>query len=411
MTQNTYIVDLLTMAIDRYESSKKLKDDVIFGNMSVKLMDKKSYMSNLDFHYRLNINEGAATLEKQGLIRIKWYDKNNIIDRFYFNIETIDQFYKITKVVKKLDNLQEIINNLELYASKVTVSWITEFFKETVVNISLSKKLPAFMQNAQKRVLVLESLLGIDELITINGLMLERAFSKKYLKNSKFFEKEVRVVILGILKKYNSNLNSELSKDEMLLEIGIEKTSNELFIKAPIRLTFDGKILDLKDFPYGTALNTQTFRIAKVYDVNVKRFISIENKANFLNACEKSREGDLIAFSSGYYNPTQRAFLAELRKNILDKQHDCKFYHSGDMDLGGFNIFYHIKKYVIPELIPLNMNCQVFMENIDYAEDFKSEEYKIKLEKLLNEENGVFNELIKLMLKKDKMLEQECLLF
>jgi len=412
MVSIDYAVELAKMVITRFEKSFKIKGDAPSGNMSIKLIDNKKYMSDKDYEYRLKINEIAIRLEQAGLLKIKWYEKNNIIDRFYFNLENLDRFYEISKVERKIDSLNVILLEVENFSNRIQTKWIQNFFDEVKIEIENNRRLPYSLKDEGKRHFVFESLAGIDELLISEGLILERVFSKKYLKNSKVFEKEIRGIVLGIIKKYCLDIDNTLSPEEILIGVGIEKTTTELFIKGALRLKCLDRILDLTDFPYGTALNTQTLRLVSVLDSPINRFISIENKANYLDACEKATENELIVFSSGFYNPSQRRFLAEVRDILIKDNQKCVFFHSGDLDYGGFNIFNHIKKNMIPEIQPLNMNVQIFQKYIEFAEELKSADYRSKLEKLLsNGEYEVFHDLISYLLEKNKTLEQEAFLF
>jgi hypothetical protein len=324
----------------------------------------------------------------------------------------MDQFYVIANVDKKIDELQQLKVELNGMMADIQTHWILDFLRFLLIEIEEKKHIPSKISDSNKRYIIFKSLIGIDGLLQTNQMMLERVFSKKYLNNSKLFEKEVRSIILGIIRKYDLSLGEDLSVDEILAEVGIEKTTTELFIKAPMSIWYKRNLLDLTNFPYGVALNTQTFKLIEVENVKIAKLISIENKANFLKACEEAEADTAIVFSSGFYNPSQRKFLSRVREVALQGNPECQFYHSGDMDLGGFNIFNHIKKMVLPELQPYNMNSEVFQVNLDYAEDIKDNEYRVKIEKLLLDINfEEFHDLIRLMVDKGKILEQECLLF
>lgn len=115
---------------------------------------------------------------------------------------------------------------------------------------------------------------------------------------------------MSIAKKY-ANLDESLKGAEILSELGIEQTVNELFIKGPLVLKLEGKILDLSGFKYGVGLNTKTLINSEIIGTNFENILIIENKFNFIDESE-SREGWLLVFSDGYYSPSKRAFLKRI---------------------------------------------------------------------------------------------------
>ncbi len=84
------------------------------------------------------------------------------------------------------------------------------------------------------------------------------------------------------------------------------------------------------------------------------------------------------------------------------------FYHWGDLDLGGFQIFVHLKN-LIPELQPLHMDVATLKENAKFGDTYDGK-YRKRLQQLLDkEEYAVFYEVIQAMLHLGIKLEQEAL--
>lgn len=411
MAEQQTRVAIAKLIINRYEDSTKMKELSSDGSQSVKLIGNKAYDSDTNFELRPAMNKAALAMQAEGLIKIKWYEKNNIIARIVYTVSDIDRFYDIAGMKKKTDYLDNIVEYLTGFLDVIKIDWIKSFLSDTINIISSDKRIPAIIKDTDKRSWLMLSLCGISELLSSNTFMMERAFSKKYLKNSKLFENEVRVVLISIIKKYKTDIEEDLSVDGYLSEVGIEKSNTELFVKGPIILDYQGKILDLTNFPFGVALNRQLLSKSHIASANSSRLISIENKTNFLNACSNANNSDIIVFSSGFYNPSQRKFLSDLGQVMKSYAQDCLFYHSGDLDFGGLNIFVHIKKNVFNTLKPLDMNAETFIKYKEYSEPFTNE-YGTKLYNLVgNDDYSQFYDLIILMLENRRILEQECLLF
>lgn len=398
--------------VNKYESSSKYRENRRDGKMSVNLSIKKEYNDDSEYKFRFNINDCAVKLQNQNIIKIDWYEKDNIIEKIQFELKDMDIFYKTAGIQEGSIILENAINEIDGYIKQINQQWIILYFKELQEQIEMKKKLPIAFENEKKKALIILSLKGIDELQTSDGIMLERIFSKKYLKDSKIFEKEVRNSIVSIIKKYKEEINQEFTNEEILQEVGIEKTTNELFLKGAIKIILNGEIIDLSKFIYGIGLTTQTLRHAEIFEVSSSTVISVENKANFLYECDNAKEYELIIFSSGFYSPVQRNFLKKIREININNGKEIQYYHSGDFDFGGINIYRYIKNKIFMELQPYKMDLELYYENIEFSQVITDTNYLEKLRKLMDDKSCIeFVPLIQRMIFEKRILEQESLLF
>jgi len=403
---------LLKWIIEKYEGSKKFKESVLEGNMSVNLISKKEYYDDKNYKQRFSINDYAKQLENQGLVKIIWHSKDNIIDKVQISLTNIDTIYNIGNIPRVNELLNNVIREIDNYIDKLTVPWISTYMIFLKSRIEKDRRLPSIISDGRKRWILFNTIKGVDELTNDSQSMLARVFSKKYLMNSKVFENEVQSTLVGLVKKFKPDIELELSDDEILEEIGIEKTNNELSLKGPMKLALGTKIIDLSNFIYGVGLNSPTLKNATILEVKIDRIISVENKANFLYECESAGQNDLILFSSGFYNPYQRKFLRILDEFICKKRETIAYYHCGDYDYGGINIYKHIKNEIFTKLQPYKMNVKMYVENLSFAEPILDKAYVEKLRKLLSDENiSELHEVIEKIISEEKVLEQESLLF
>ena len=180
----------------------------------------------------------------------------------------------------------------------------------------------------------------------------------------------MRSSILTLIKKYFTDIDEEYDDDRILNAIGIAKTTSELHLKGNIQFKLGDSLINIADFKYGVALNSQTIRELQLNDYHFSKVISVENKANFNYLCTKE-ENSLILFSGGFYTPAQKRFLNTLYKLLLEKDSNIGFYHWGDLDLGGFNIYRNIKNNIFYKLEPYMMNIDVIKNQTDYCEVIK----------------------------------------
>lgn len=402
--------DIAKKIIDKYEKSSKSNENVKEGNMSINFLSFEEYNKDSNFKYRILINEAAVRFERIKLVSIKWISKDNIIERISFKLEDIDQFYDIAEVERKSDILNNVLNELEFYEKNIKYINIKNMISDLKKQLLEKHKIPKLIEDNEKRNLILNALKGIDEILNNQETIYERVFSKKYLGNSKKFEKHLRANIVSLIKKYFSDI-SELDDDQILNSIGIEKTTNELHIKGDVRFMLNNKSIDLCNFIYGIALNSQTIKELDLIDFNFNKVISVENKANFNYLCSRE-DNALIIFSSGFYSPSQKRFLNSLYRKIIETNDKIEFYHWGDIDLGGINIYKNIKRYIFNNVKPYLMDTDIMEENIDYCENIDKEKYIQKLKKLLEDDYiKEMHDVIKFVIERRLTLEQESLIF
>ena len=162
--------------------------------------------------------------------------------------------------------------------------------------------------------------------------------------------------------------------------------------------------INLGEYIYGTVLNSETLKNAVILSEQpeIKRVVTIENKANFVSA--PYQEGTLYVFSHGYFSPREKRFLQQLWAALEGK--GVQFYHSGDLDYGGVKIFEYIKKNIFPDVRPLMMDAETYERYLAWGEPIAEK----TLQKLKNTKIPELQGLIDAILEKRAAIEQECFL-
>ncbi|MDA8212562.1 MAG: DUF2220 family protein [Clostridia bacterium] len=234
--------------------------------------------------------------------------------------------------------------------------------------------------------------------------MLERIFSKRYLGHSKIFEQQVRQRLVGILHRYYLT-GTELEEEDLLAEVGLVRATNEVNLYGPIKLELRGELLDLAPFRYGVSLGSETLNEAQVIGVGCRRVLSVENKATFRELIRQGMDGGtLLICLGGFAGPIKRKFLNRLGAFSGDL---VEYYHWGDLDYGGLQIFRHLQKNCWPRLQPLRMDEETYVAFVKFGEVF-SERQGQKLRGLLEKGDfSCFHGVLKAMVEYGRTLEQE----
>lgn len=348
------------------------------------------------------------------LTKVDWAVYGSDVSAVRFKLEKLPQFYEILRAeaaergevfLSKQEQVNACRNRIESeLAAGIKKAWIRRYYEELLDKLarmsekSGSKIPPDF----EKMELYLPTFRGLDEL---EEPVFKRVFSKRYLGNSKKFEKDVQNHVISTAKLYyDEEVEPDMNDTDVLEQLLIQEYAQEMALKGPLKLRIGGKgSVDLSVFAYGTVLNSETLKYAEIEEdqPQIRRIMTIENKANFVAA--PFREDTLYVFCHGYFSPREREFLRKLRQ-VLEKP--VEYFHSGDLDYGGVKIFEYIQKHIFPELKPWMMDVETYLCYEAYAEPLEGE----TLEKLKKTQVEPLQGLIRKLCETGKGIEQECFL-
>lgn len=353
---------------------------------------------------RKNLLEQAKALEQDSVIggsekfKVDWRNLGSDIEKIHYDISIIPELCKKEGIVDPREKQQEDLELLSFWKQQVyNYPWILEYY--------------SYLENKLQNGIEIIELQDEKFFRCLNAVVLqkefifERIFSVKVFNDSKLFRKKYRDPIFSVLKKYSPYFIEELGVDELFARHEIHSYSQTLEWKGNLQYEIQGDILvDSAKNIYGTVMNTQTMEHAVPYQLpSCKRIMTIENKANYENMSYE--EETLYIYCHGYFSPKEIRFLKGIL-NIADPQ--CEFYHWGDMDFGGINIFLFIKDKLFPKLKPYRMGEEDFQKAIALGAGIPLEEETRK--KLERKEAGVLEELKKAILETGLTVEQENIL-
>lgn len=400
-----YILDTL---LDKYEKSTHYQGKSRVKRRIVLNVNNNTfpwYWESERPHLKYAIHQVVAELAAENIVYYSWlpFERDNLLESIWLNIEEIESAYAIAKRWPKKTRTLEVAAELEGVLPGVNRDWIKNYLLECIKELREQNEFPPLLpEDKEDRVLLINTLMGLEN--KGDNILLERVFSLKYLGHSKLFQREVRGALTKIAARYLEH--SDLNEDEIILELGLEKTSEEVLVWGPISFYYDGKEIDYSQLPFGGVIDTKYIDRMQLSTAKVPRIITIENKANFHYLVDRSSDNrDLVVYLGGFPGPRKREFL----RSLYGANPTSEFYHWGDIDLGGFRIFQTIRG-VVPCIKPLFMDEETLSKYRDYCEQLE-DGYIKQLEKLLaNQEYEVFWPVIKLMLKERIRLEQEALL-
>lgn len=406
-----YKAQILNRLLDKYEGSGHYKGDLKQNKRVALKFDGKDFpaydIENTET--KETIHYTVKMLKEKEIIDVKWvrFEEGNIIDRVFLNIEKIDEAYDSIGRVPKSNIVSDALIKLRELSAKMSGSWINSFLESQIEEIQDKKDFTKYIPKDDEILqMLLDSLWGIYD--KGDDEMLERIFSRKYLSGSKKFERYIKARLSTIVRDFALGC-SDADENLILENVGIVKNAEELLFKGQLKIMLGKNMIDFTPFIFGTSMNTSMIKNFEIIGINCDRVLTIENKANYLEYIKTSRSNELVIYLGGFYSPVKREFLQKIYNYTLLYNMDIDFYHWGDIDLGGFNIFMQLKK-IIKSLIPMNMDVETLLKYIVYADSF-DDSYRGKLQKLLQRRDyEIFHDVIQKMLQLNVKLEQEALL-
>jgi len=171
-----------------------------------------------------------------------------------------------------------------------------------------------------------------------------RTFSAKELGDSKAMEK-IHDRFTSLWNRQHATPNTDWR--ELYESLGLVKFPPAVFFKGPLRVWCSDCLLEVDKIPafIGVPPDTITrFEIALAPE-KIGHVLTIENLASFNRHCREVDDGGcgIVVFSSGFLSPQASKVIRQIEL-LLPKQ--VKFFHWGDIDPGGLNIYDHIDQIV-----------------------------------------------------------------
>lgn len=392
---------VLNKLLDTYESSL-LSTGGNKRNIHIEFrFTKKSlpaYFDESSSEYE-RIHFFVEELEEKRLIRICWKGKKegHIIAKVQLNAERLEEAYAYVRRMPKNDMAKQHLRLLEAYIRKPLPPVCRSFVKYLQERLFEHKSVKEFIQledPASTRQL-LDTIRAIEENQT---QLYIREFSILHFQDSKAFEK-MEGRIAHVLRKFKEGCEGA-AYDEILAEYGIYHTPNYVYLKGNVPLIMRGERIDLSVFRQGLGISGEDMEgIRFCSTANVKQVITIENLTTYFRWQE---EDSLLVYLGGYHNGVRRALL----KEIYSSYPEAAYYHFGDIDAGGFEIYRDLRERTGIPFRMYHMDLATLQAHAAYAKHLTENDRK----RLLGmREREDLRGIIDYMLEQDTKLEQECI--
>lgn len=397
---NKYRKLILNSLVDKYEKSLSfIGQNKVNQSISLNFNKRtiKDYFDDSGESY-YEINDICKELSDKGFINIKWKNnqENHIIEKVILNKELVEEIcVDLGRKDKNNKNLEflDLINKYKLLDPVLDnfSDYINERLEE---NKSVKQYIDIDNMDEANDILY-----AISHVLSNYEDIFVREFSIRLFSDSKKFE-AIEKKVVKIIRDFSSK-DVFLETEDILSEFYIFKNPSYVYFKGTGVFFVNNQSVELANIPNGIGINSLDIADIRFCHISeLKRITTIENLTSYNRF---KSENTLVIYLGGYHNKARRKLLREIYK----VHRECEFFHWGDIDVGGFKIFNHLRKTTEIPFKPLNMDKETLMKYKNYSRSLTSNDEKQLRLMLDNEEYKCFHEVIEYMLEIGSKLEQE----
>lgn len=371
-----------------------------------KAFDSEIY-DRMDYDSVCKMNDAVYSLHERKLITYDVDEFNDAhITKVYMCLNEVEQIASLTGLK---DNKQELLAIYELLSDKkeeVNSEWEQRFLEDIMDSIIEKNRLLYL----PKDVALIEGILKVLQVIAKEEGFYIRVLSTKLFSNSKYIEKKLLKYLIKILKDYYPDIHlmmekEKMSDNEFLRFIGVFTYEEVFEFTGNCTAYYNHNLLDFSLYDQGMFLGSNVAAQLSYFNLDDIRVITlIENKMNYVQYCKNEKRTDeLVIFSGGYYSAQRKEFYNAIKRSMTEHQIIRLW---DDIDLGGFQMFSKLSM-IFENLTPMRMDIETYMNHLAFAREM-SDSYFTMLERLADKEGyEVFHDVIRMILKNKKVLEQE----
>lgn len=287
--------------------------------------------NNADILEKQRIYDAVKILKDKDFIDVKYLKFSDDIKQIYLVEENLDDLYKYLKdeygVVPQSTISKQVHEIIEKY---ICVGGIVEKYCEDILvqiedprctlnptRIEANLKMLSFLEQNRENLYV-------------------REVSMLVYGDSKWFENNNYEEICTFVRTATGRIREDGERNDAILKLfDVTPIDQEVFIKGNWTIEWEQYVLDISKFKGGIAISSSDVQCIKNISVNSKGVMTIENKTSFQRL---KNEDFAMMYLGGFANRHQIEFL---KKVILDNP-NVRYYHFGDIDVGGFLIHKHL---------------------------------------------------------------------
>ena len=387
------VVEALVGKYEKSVLSKKGSNRQLQIALSILEYDE-TYFDTSNYYQRFEeYNYLFAQLNNKHWVRLEVEEQ--FITKIFLNIEKLEEIYRYLGKEEPDKKRKELISICLQYQEqyKSIRLYCLFFVDQLTTKYSIKKYVPTESVEELKELFdILIALYSQDEEISV------RRFSQKNLADTKKFSSmENRIVQL--IQQVDDSIPLFESK-ELLEYFNITKNPSFIYLKGNMAFSIGESVIILREDDGAIGLSPEMVSKIRITELSGNQVITIENFTSFHDFIPNNQ---LVMYLGGFHNRIRREFLQLLYQKFPMK----RYLHFGDIDVGGFEIFFHLKEQTGIPFRTLAMDKETLLKYQGYGKKLSLNDHR-RLKKLCEKHSL---EVFETMLEQNIKLEQEIVSF
>ncbi|MGM9903313.1 hypothetical protein A5844_001894 [Enterococcus sp. 10A9_DIV0425] len=383
---------LVEALIDKYEKSvlsRKGSNRELQIALSIKKYDG-TYFDTVNFYQRFEeYNALFAQLVSEEWIRLK--TEEQYTTQIFLNLDKLVEIYRYLGKEEPNKKRKELLSFCWQYQEQhpIIKPYCLFIDQQLKTKYSIKKYVPTESVKELKELFdTLVALYNQEEEISI------RRFSQQIFSDTKKFS-SMQNRIIQFIQQVDDSVPLLESK-ELLEYFNIAKNPSFIYLKGNVTFSVGQSIIALREDDGAIGLSPEMVPKIELKELLSKQVITIENLTSFHDFIPNNQ---LVLYLGGFHNRIRREFL-----KLIYRQFPTKHYlHFGDIDVGGFEIFFHLKEMTGIPFQTLAMDKDTLLKYQSYGKKLSTNDHR-RL-KILYQKQPL--EVFEIMLEKNIKLEQE----
>ena len=287
--------------------------------------------NNADISEKQGINEAVSILNDMGFVTADYLKFSDDIEKIYLSEEHVDALYEYLKDeygVVPQSTISKLVHKIvEKY---ICTGGIVQKYCESILVQIEDPRCLLIPERIEENLKMFSFLEKNKENLYV------REVSMLVYGDSKWFENNNYEEVCTFMRTATGRIREEGERNDAILSFFyVTPAEQEIFIKGNWRIEWEQYVLDISKFQGGIAIASSDVQSIKNISVNSESVMTIENKTSF----QRLKDGDsAMMYLGGFANRHQIEFL----KKVISDNPFVRYYHFGDIDIGGFLIHKHL---------------------------------------------------------------------
>ena len=287
--------------------------------------------NNADISEKQGINEAVSVLTDMGFITADYLKFSDDIEKIYLSEEKLDAIYEYLKEEYSVIPQSTISKRVhEIVEKYICTGEIVNKYCESILAQIENPRCILVPQQIEANLKMFSFLEKNKEHLYV------REVSMLVYGDSKWFENNNYEEVCTFMRTATGRIREEGERNDAILSFFyVTPAEQEIFIKGNWTIEWEQYVLDISKFQGGIAIASSDVQSIKNISVNSESVMTIENKTSF----QRLKDG---VFAMMYLGGFASRLQIEFIKKVISDNPNVRYYHFGDIDVGGFLIHKHL---------------------------------------------------------------------